>query len=138
MREDAAEIFKILGVKTRLMIIDILKTRSPIGAKEIAEEVGITTAAASQHLKILKQAGFVTNRRDGYWIPYSLNKKALEDCSEVINQVCCCTCNDNSHSHHHGGHKNFDQMSLEELIEFKTKLENKLSMITKLIHSMKE
>jgi len=84
--------FKVLGVETRVKIIDLLKSQGPLGAKKIAEVVGVTAAAASQHLKILKQAGFVRSERNGYWIPYSIDEKALENCRDVLTEICTCGC----------------------------------------------
>ena len=65
-----------------------------MGAKEIAATIGITTAAVSQHLKILKQAGLVRSERQGYWIPYSIDEDAMENCRELLNKVCTCGCRD--------------------------------------------
>lgn len=89
---DPSEIFKVFAVETRVKIIDLLKSKGPLGAKNIAEIVGITPAAVSQHLKILKQAGLVRNERKGYWIPYSIDEEALENCRQVLNEVCTCGC----------------------------------------------
>ena len=61
-----------LAVETRVKIIDLLKSEGPLGAKKISELIGVTPAAVSQHLKILKQAGFVHSERNGYWIPYAI------------------------------------------------------------------
>jgi predicted transcriptional regulator len=47
---------KALAVETRVKIIELLKSEEPLGAKKIAELVGITPAAVSQYLKIFKQA----------------------------------------------------------------------------------
>jgi DNA-binding transcriptional ArsR family regulator len=89
---EPSAMFKVLGVETRVKIIDLLKAQGPLGAKKIAEMVGVTTAAASQHLKILKQAGFVRSERNGYWIPYSIDEKALENCRDVLAEICTCGC----------------------------------------------
>ena len=87
-----AEIFKVLAVETRIKIIDLLKSRGPLGAKNIARLIGVTPAAISQHLKILRQAGLVRSERNGYWIPYSIDEDALEGCRKVLNKVCTCGC----------------------------------------------
>src|SRR3989337_743315 len=87
-----SEMFKVLAVETRVRIIDLLKSRGPLGAKNIAEMVGITPAAVSQHLKILKQSGLVRSERKGYWIPYSIDEEALENCRQILNEVCTCGC----------------------------------------------
>ncbi|MEE8480050.1 MAG: metalloregulator ArsR/SmtB family transcription factor, partial [Desulfobacterales bacterium] len=71
MNIEPSEIFKVLSVETRVKIIELLKAQGPLGAKDIAATIGITTAAVSQHLKILKQAGLVRSERKGYWIPYT-------------------------------------------------------------------
>ena len=92
MKSEPSEFFKVLAVDTRVKIIEMLKSQGPLGAKNIAEQLGITTAAVSQHLKILRQAGLVRNERQGYWIPYSIDEKALETCGQLLNEVCTCGC----------------------------------------------
>ncbi len=92
MKLDPSEMFKVLGVDTRVKIIEILKSRGPLGVKNISEVIGITPAAVSQHLKVLRQAGLVRNERKGYWIPYSIDEEALENCRSILNEVCTCGC----------------------------------------------
>jgi len=92
MKIEPSEIFKVLGVETRVKIIELIKAQGPSGAKDIAATIGITTAAVSQHLKILKQAGLVRSERKGYWIPYSIDEKAMENCRQILNEVCTCGC----------------------------------------------
>lgn len=94
MKLEASEIFKVLALETRVKIIELLKSKGPLGSKNIAEIVGITPAAVSQHLRLLRQAGLVRNERKGYWIPYSINEEALENCREVLTEVCTCGCKD--------------------------------------------
>ena len=92
MNIEPSEIFKVLSVETRVKIIELLKAQGPLGAKGIGATIGITTAAVSQHLKILKQAGLVRSERNGYWIPYSIDEKAMENCRQILNEVCTCGC----------------------------------------------
>ncbi len=92
MNMEPSEIFKVLSVETRVKIIELLKAQGPLGAKDIGVTIGITTAAVSQHLKILKQAGLVGSERKGYWIPYSIDEKAMENCRQLLNEVCTCGC----------------------------------------------
>ena len=94
MKLEPSEMFKVLGVETRVKIIDLLKSRGPLGAKSIAGLLSITPAAVSQHLKILRQAGLVRNERKGYWIPYSIDEEALENCGQMLSEVCTCGCKD--------------------------------------------
>ena len=73
LRLNSSEIFKALSVESRIRIIELLKSKGSLGVKNIAEVIGITPAAVSQHLKVLKHAGLVRSTRKGYWIPYSID-----------------------------------------------------------------
>ncbi len=125
MELEPSEIFKVLGVETRVKIIELLKSEGPLGAKSIAESVGITTAAVSQHLKILRQAGFVRNERKGYWIPYSINEEALENCQEILTQVCTCECRGTGKFKE----KELGGSDLESLKNYKKEMENELDIV---------
>ncbi len=92
MGKKQAELFKVLGVDTRIRIIEILKQKGPLGANEMSEMLSITPSAVSQHLKVLKYAGLVRNERKGYWIPYEIDPVALEKCGEFLSTVCTCGC----------------------------------------------
>jgi DNA-binding transcriptional ArsR family regulator len=123
MKSDPSEMFKVLAVDTRVKIIEILKSNGPLGAKKISEMLGITPAAVSQHLKILRQSGLVRSERKGYWIPYSIDEEALENCGQLLSNICTCGCQ---------GTGNFREMelngsSLESLKEYEQALENELS-----------
>ncbi len=123
MNIEPSEMFKVLGVETRVKIIDLLKSQGPLGAKKIAEMVGVTTAAASQHLKILKQAGFVRSERNGYWIPYSIDEEALENCRDVLTEICTCGCKGTGDFKE----KELGGASLESLRQYEKEMENELS-----------
>lgn len=87
----AAELFKILSVDKRIEIIELLK-KQPMSVNVLAEALGITQSAVSQHLRVLKGAGLVEADRQGYWIYYSLNRDALEKCRQRLNRICTCGC----------------------------------------------
>lgn len=85
-----SEMFKVLGVETRVRVVELLKSKGPLGVKNMAEVLGITPAAVSQHLKVLRHAGLVRNERRGYWIPYWIDEEALENCRRMLDEVCTC------------------------------------------------
>ena len=87
-----AELFKVLGVESRIRIIELLKQNGPLGVIEMSETLGITPSAVSQHLKILKHAGLVRSERKGYWIPYDIDPDTLEQCGGLLSEVCNCGC----------------------------------------------
>ncbi len=86
-----ADLFKILSVDKRIEIIEHLKNDN-MNVNALAESLGVTPSAVSQHLRVLKSAGLVTDDRKGYWVHYSLNREALEECRQRLNRVCTCGC----------------------------------------------
>ena len=133
MNIEPSEIFKVLSVETRVKIIELLKGQGPLGAKAIAATIGITTAAVSQHLKILKQAGLVRSERKGYWIPYSIDEKAMENCRQILNEVCTCGCQ---------GSGNYREVELEKsdlvsLKKYENELKNELNTVQQRLRELK-
>lgn len=77
-------IFSALGDQTRFRLVRILAQKDEICVSELANEVGITPAGASQHLKILEQSGLIKRNRMGQKICYTIirtnnvNKRIVE------------------------------------------------------------
>jgi DNA-binding transcriptional ArsR family regulator len=132
MKLENSEIFKALAVPTRLHIIAILKSRGPHGSKEIARLIGITPAAASQHLRVLRQAGLIRSERKGYWIPHSIDEKAMENCRCIVEEICAC------HPKEKTGIKNDEITNLESLKKYKKELEEELQTVMKRINEIKQ
>ena len=66
------ETIQAMAEPTRLAILKMVRRRE-MPAGEIARKFkGITRPAVSQHLRVLKDAGLVTERRDGTRRLYSL------------------------------------------------------------------
>jgi DNA-binding transcriptional ArsR family regulator len=128
------EIFKALSVETRVKIINLLKGQGPLGAKEIAATMGITTAAVSQHLKILRQAGLVRSERKGYWIPYSIDEKAMENYREILTEICTCGCQGT------GKFKEYEskKTSIESLKKYEDELRNELNTVRQRLKELKK
>ncbi|MFP4548867.1 MAG: ArsR/SmtB family transcription factor [Fidelibacterota bacterium] len=76
--EKKARICKILSVSTRLQILELLKERC-FCVNALSHQLGITPAAVSQHLRILRDAGVVTAEKRGYHVHYSLEKTTLSE-----------------------------------------------------------
>ena len=132
MSQEPSEIFKVLGLDTRIKIIELLKAKGSLGVKDITGMLGITSAAVSQHLKILKQAGLVKCERKGYWIPYSINKEGLDNCRQVLTEVCTCGCQDT------GKFKEIEliKSSLESLRKYEKEIENELIIVRERIREL--
>ncbi len=129
MQIEPSEMFKVLAVETRVKIIDLLKTGGPLGAKKISELLGITPAAVSQHLRILRQVGLVRSERDGYWIPYSIDEDALHNCRELLSEVCTCGCQGTGDFKE----KKMTSSSLDALKKYKSEIETELKNVSQRI-----
>lgn len=70
--ESWAEIYKALADKTRLHILALLN-HDEMCVCELVEVLGMTQPAISQHLRKLKQAGLVNERKTGQWVFYRLH-----------------------------------------------------------------
>lgn len=131
LRLDTSEIFKVLSVESRIRIIELLKSKGSLGVKNIAEMIGITPAAVSQHLKVLKQAGLVKSTRKGYWIPYSIDTETMENCRIVVDEICRCGCKNSC------GFENQKQLSLSSLENYRKELEKELKDVKKRISEIR-
>jgi DNA-binding transcriptional ArsR family regulator len=69
--------FRALSVNTRVRIIELLKV-GPLCVGGLAKRLGVTPAAVSQHLKLMRAAGIVTSARRGYYIHYELNPETFQ------------------------------------------------------------
>ena len=133
MEWEISEMFKVLAVETRVKMLELLKTQGPLGAKEIARLLGISPAAASQHLKILKQAGLVRSERQGYWIPYAVNPEALEKYRQILSKVCTCGCRGSGRWQEKERRDN----PLEALEQYEQDLQNELENVRQRIKELK-
>ncbi len=137
---DPSELFRVLGATARLHIIELLRRRGSMGVTDLADELGVTPAAISQHLKLMRQSGLVSKERDGYRVPYSLDAEGLTDCCSMLVDACSCHC--------HGGDTNdisFDVAgscchgnSLKALGERKAYLEQALKAVEAEIRKLKK
>ena len=73
-----AETFKALSDPVRRQILELLK-KGPLSAGDIGSHFDMTGATISYHLKILKQADLVFERREKNFIYYQLNASVLEE-----------------------------------------------------------
>ena len=84
--ERATRLFHALSDQTRLSILQRLR----FGERCVCDLTGALDAAQSRlsfHLKVLKDAGLVTDRRQGRWMYYTLNTDALAEVAELVERM---------------------------------------------------
>jgi ArsR family transcriptional regulator len=78
--------FKALSDPGRLRIVDRLRG----GERCVCELMDVLDAGQSLlsfHLKVLKDAGLVTDRREGRWAYYTLNIDALREMEAFVGEL---------------------------------------------------
>jgi ArsR family transcriptional regulator len=89
-------VFKALGDPTRLKILDLLRARGKsccgliardergLCACDVEQAIGLSQAAISHHMGLLRRAGLVEGEKRGRWIFYRRNEAALAGVAEAI------------------------------------------------------
>lgn len=73
--KEYAEIFRVLGDETRLRILHLLlTTEKELCVCELTDSLEVSEYNVSRHLKILKYAGLVNDRKEGRWVYFSVPK----------------------------------------------------------------
>lgn len=85
--ETATEVLRAVAHPHRLLIIEMLHQQKSMNVTEVYERLGIEQAVASHHLRILKDRGVVTVRRDGKNSNYSLAHDAYFDIIAIMDKV---------------------------------------------------
>ena len=78
--------FDALGDPHRRAIVELLRTGDR-SVRELADELPISRPAVSRHLKLLKDAGLVTDRAEGTRRLYRLHDEGIEAVQAYLQQV---------------------------------------------------
>lgn len=85
--DQLSERLKLLGDKTRLTIIALLKDREELCVCDIVDYLQTTQPNISQHLRKLKAASLVRETRRGQWVYYSLSLADKPYLKELIKEL---------------------------------------------------
>jgi len=81
--DQLVRVFKALADPTRARIVaELADGGLCVGA--LAYRLGVTHSAISQHLRILREAGFVEGERQGYRVHYSLDRDRIREVSAQV------------------------------------------------------
>ncbi|MGM0425358.1 MAG: ArsR/SmtB family transcription factor [Thermodesulfobacteriota bacterium] len=75
--EEMARVFKVLAVPARVRLLQILKSGS-LCVNALAQELEMSPAAVSQHLRVLRDSGLIKGRKHGYYVHYEVEQEALQ------------------------------------------------------------
>ena len=80
------ETFEAVAQPTRREILRLLGG-GELSAGEVASRFSVTQPAISQHLKVLRESGLISERRDGTRRLYSLRPEGLADLQSFLADV---------------------------------------------------
>jgi ArsR family transcriptional regulator len=75
--------FRALSDENRLRIVELLRGGEQCVC-DLQSGLDLGQSLLSFHLKTLKDAGLVTDRREGRWAYYALNREAFAQLEEVV------------------------------------------------------
>lgn len=81
-----AEMAKALGHAHRLEILELL-AQGERSVESLAERAGLSIGNASQHLRLMRQAGLLVSRRDGKRILYRLSDPAVLELTAALHRL---------------------------------------------------
>ena len=82
----SVELFHALSDETRLSIVQRLRS----GEQCVCNLTDLLDAAQSRlsfHLKVLKNAGLIHDRKEGRWVHYHLNREAFAELQELLGDL---------------------------------------------------
>jgi ArsR family transcriptional regulator len=81
--EATLRLFRALGDETRLRLLEQLRGGEQCVC-DLTDELEASQPRLSFHLKTLKDAGLVTDRREGRWVYYTINPEAFAILERVL------------------------------------------------------
>ena len=81
-----SRIFHALSDETRLRIVGRLLTGEQCVCN-LTDILGAAQSRLSFHMKTLKDAGLVTDRREGRWIHYSIVPEAVDEIRQLLGRI---------------------------------------------------
>ncbi len=75
--------FRALSDETRLQIVDLLRGGERCVC-DLTAALDVAQSLLSFHLKTLKDAGLISDRREGRWAYYALNEDAFAQLQELV------------------------------------------------------
>ncbi len=80
-------VISALAEPRRLKIVELLATEGQMNATDIANRFEITSAAISQHLKLLREAEILTMRKQAQHRLYQINPVAFAELEQWSRQM---------------------------------------------------
>ncbi|MEO6172603.1 MAG: metalloregulator ArsR/SmtB family transcription factor [Arenimonas sp.] len=85
---EASSLMKAMGNEQRLLILCLL-VENELSVSDLQAELDLSQSALSQHLAILREAGFVNTRREAQTVFYSLPSGPVKKVMQTLHKIYC-------------------------------------------------
>lgn len=85
-RSRSISIFHALSDETRLAVVQMLGDGERCVC-DLQDALDVAQSRLSFHLKVLKEAGLVTDRKEGRWSYYTLVPEALTEAHDIVHAL---------------------------------------------------
>ena len=82
---EMARLFHALSDETRVRVLDMLASGEKCVC-DLQDAVGAAQSRLSFHLKVLREAGLVNDRKQGRWNFYSIRPEVLDDMAAYLQE----------------------------------------------------
>jgi DNA-binding transcriptional ArsR family regulator len=83
----AALVLRAVNHKLRQQILKLIDEHGRVTVTELYVKMRLEQSVASQHLAILRKAGFVKTDRDGKFIYYSVNTNRMDEVNQFLQDL---------------------------------------------------
>ena len=83
----ASLVLRALNHKLRQQILKLIDESGKMTVTELYVKLRLEQSVASQHLAILRKAGFVKTERNGKFIYYSVNINRIHELNRFVNEL---------------------------------------------------
>jgi DNA-binding transcriptional ArsR family regulator len=85
----AASMLRAVANERRLMILCLLIVDQELSAGELAQEVGLSQSATSQHLAKMREEGLITFRRESQTVHYRIADSDVKRLIVTLKTIYC-------------------------------------------------
>lgn len=79
-----ADLYKALADETRLAALALILKHGELCVCDVMEVLDVTQSKASRHLRYLKNAGLLEDRREGTWVYYRAGRRPSAEAAALL------------------------------------------------------
>jgi ArsR family transcriptional regulator len=83
---DKTKVLKAIADNSRMNILKLLLKHNYC-VRALANELALTEATVSQHLKVLREAGLLVGEKRGYYMHYYVKREVLHELAKEIKEL---------------------------------------------------